>query len=236
MATWWRPIMDKCVHEIASVARAHAREAITEQARGIPAALCNTIDREWTCECNKYISKLKEVLDNGLQKEIPWGTMNHYFTSKYKAEEALPEELIQDLFDSNSEGLYDRLEPCMASHNEFGKRLREELIDAKERWSTKFAEKTLYEQQQQRFFWAVRATWAVEHKTFTDYILKETTQNLLEPRNRWSASLFSNEKIKAAAVEDPSTKQERQALKEYLDRMNQCMDEVRNLQSDGASQ
>merc|ERR1712113_254363 len=103
---------------------------------------------------------------------------------------------------------------------------------SKERWSNQFQEKGLHEQQQQRLFHAVEAAFAVEKKTFTDYILKETTEHLIDPRNHWVATaLFSNANIKAAAVEDPKTEQQRRELKEKLDRMNQCMLVLREMQS-----
>ena len=73
------------------------------------------------------------------------------------------------------------------------------MIIAKERWSAKFVQSSVHEQQQERLFCAVKTVWAMEHKTFTDYILKETNEHLIEPRKQWMATtLCSKSEIKDA--------------------------------------
>ena len=87
----------------------------------------------------------------------------------------------------------------------------------KKAFAADFEAKSLHQQQQQRLFHAVKALWAVEHKTFVDYILKETVEHLMLPRDAWIANaLFTNEKIKQAAVEDPDMEKKRQELKDKL--------------------
>jgi len=69
-------------------------------------------------------------------------------------------------------------------------------------------------------------------KTFNDYILKETTEHLIDPRNHWVATaLCSNTNIIDAAVEDHETEQQRRELKDKVQRMERCMSVLRSLQS-----
>jgi len=235
VTTWWRPIMNKYVEEIQSIARSHVKEALVHNVCGIPLPLCNAIALEWELECQKLVSKLTEIYENRLHKEIPWGTANHYLTSKFKGEEALPDALVADFLTSvrNDFGA-DVQAMNVNTHLTIETYLQQQLTSAKERWSLKFAQSTTHEQQQERLFCAVKAVWAVEHKTFTDYILKETNEHLIAPRNRWmSTILCSKPEIKAAAVEDPAIQKKRQDLKDTLERMKQCMCELRSMQSSG---
>merc|ERR1712224_298241 len=176
--------MNKYVASIRSIAQSHVKQSLTDEARGIPAHLCNTIALEWERECEKLISNLMEIFDNRLRKEIPWGTANHYLTSKFKGEEALPNELVDDFLsnvDFDAEGAGDEEAESEWTPDTIKSYLKRKLEAAKDRWSTKFSQSTTHEQQQERLFYAVKAVWAVEHKTFTDYILKETNEHLLAP-------------------------------------------------------
>mmetsp|Transcript_27758 Transcript_27758/g.73639 ORF Transcript_27758/g.73639 Transcript_27758/m.73639 type:complete len:639 (-) Transcript_27758:131-2047(-) len=242
VTTWWRPIMGTYVDEIYSIARRHVKESLVEKACGIPVSLCNAVALEWERERHTLISRLTEIFDNRLRKEIPWGTANHYLTSKFKGEEALPDDMVEDFLASVRKDIginaqaFDAQTLNLGFDSTVETYLRSKLASAKERWSSQFAESTVHEQQQHRLFCAVKAVWEVEHKTFIDYILKETNEHLIAPRNRWiSTTLCSNAEIKAAAVEDPATKKKRQDFKDTVHRMEQCMCELRSMQSPGIS-
>jgi len=232
VTSWWRPIMDTYVAEVEKITRAHIKEVLVKQTNRVPRSLCKVISQEWEVECNRIFSNMKGIFANRLEKEIPWGTVNHYLTRKFKAEEALPQELIADVIGLVKPEIYDLYSYSSSAAGTFEKSLGALLEQAKERWSTQFQQKSLHEQQQQRLFHAVEAVFAVEKKTFTDYILKETTEHLIDPRNHWVATaLFSNANIKDAAVEDPKTEQQRREFKEKLERMEQCTLVLRNMQS-----
>mmetsp|Transcript_7297 Transcript_7297/g.13536 ORF Transcript_7297/g.13536 Transcript_7297/m.13536 type:complete len:627 (-) Transcript_7297:69-1949(-) len=229
---WWRPIMTKYVDGIEHVALNHVLPALEEQTQGIPHVLRHTIHREWNIECRQAIKELKCTFENRLRKEIPWGTVNHYLTSKFKSEEALPADLIEELMTRLEKTRSEAMDHIFLKPDE----IRKEINSAKERWSIGFGAKGLHEQQQQRLFHAVQAVWAVEHKTFTDCILKETTENLMRERARWvSTALFTNHKIKEAAVEDPAHQQKRQDLKDKRERMEKCLVELQSMKPDAFS-
>mmetsp|Transcript_14631 Transcript_14631/g.25910 ORF Transcript_14631/g.25910 Transcript_14631/m.25910 type:complete len:628 (-) Transcript_14631:71-1954(-) len=230
---WWRPIMTKYVDGIEHVALNHVFPALESQTQGIPHVLRHTIHREWNIECRRVTKELKCIFENRLRKEIPWGTVNHYLTSKFKGEEALPDELIEDLMSQVAKKINSSNAEDYAIS---AKDIRTEIAFAKERWSVRFGAKGLHEQQQQRLFHAVKAVWTVEHKTFIDYILKETTENLMRERARWvSTALFTNHKIKEAAAEDPAHQQKRQDLKDKRERMEKCLVELQSMKPDAFS-
>lgn len=232
VTSWWRPIMDKYVAEVEKITRAHIKDLLVEQTRRVPRSLCKVIGQEWEVECNRIFCSLKTTFVNRLEKEIPWGTVNHYLTCKFKGEEALPQELIDDVISL----VKPQIGSLYSNSTTFEQTMRSLLGQAKERWSTQFQQKSLHEQQQQRLFHAVEAVFDVEKKTFTDYILKETTEHLVDPRNHWVATaLFSNTSIKDAAVEDSATERQRQELKDKLQRMEECMMELRKMQSHDAT-
>ena len=152
--------------------------------------------------------------------------MNHYLTSKFKGEEFLPGPLMDNIMTM----FEDQWNISDLEH------VRNQLEEVKNKYSAAYESKTLHEQQQARLFYAIEAVWAVEHKTFIDTILKETTEHLMQPRKDWlSTALINNEAIKQAAVEDPKAEQKRHDLKERLSRMNQCMEELRFMRGSGAS-
>jgi len=70
----------------------------------------------------------------------------------------------------------------------------------------------------------------VEHKTFIDCILKETTENLLQQRYHWvSSTLLTDGQIKEAAVENTADRKRRQELKDKKERMEKCLAELKSM-------
>ena len=234
---WWAPALDTYCTEVEKISRAHIQQVLTEQVEHmIPACLKQVIAAEWDAKCDELFYDLKQTFRNRLKKEIPWGTLNHYLTAKFGAEEILPQGLAEEIVVS----LKRKLDADVKNHTPWANHtdaenreaLNETLKIAKKRFSVSYGAKTLYEQQQQRLFHAVKAVWAVEHKTFIDYILKETVEHLMQPRDAWLATaLFTNEKIKHAAVEDPAMEQTRQELKERLACMHKCTFELQRMHS-----
>ena len=172
---------------IEQLARAYVHDTLRSHATGVPRALLSTVSREWDSKCNGLFDALKKTFTNRLKKEIHFGTMNHYLTSKFKAEEVLPDDLMDSIV---------ALIATISIHATNQPHVLQKLTTLKEQWATKFAAKSLHEQQQQRLFHAVKAVWAVEHKTFIDCIMKETTELLLAPTHEWvTTELFTNESI-----------------------------------------
>lgn len=114
VASWWLPIMDKYVDKIEGISRPHVKEALIEEAGGIPKPLCSAIHRVWEAECNKLMSELRKIFTNRLEKEIPWGTVNYYLTSKFKGDEALPKALADDFLNSLTS---ETIRPMMKKDN-----------------------------------------------------------------------------------------------------------------------
>jgi len=139
---------------------------------------------------------MKGVFANRLQKEIPWGTANHYLTAKFKGEEALPGALLEDfLASSKVASLFGEIKAGrIYTESQTIDALRSGIESARDRWSTQFQAKSLHEQQQERLFCAVKALWHVEHKTFVDYVLKETTEHFLAPSNQWMKTTLMTKK------------------------------------------
>eukprot|EP00933_Yihiella_yeosuensis_P007639 TRINITY_DN11276_c0_g1_i1.p1 TRINITY_DN11276_c0_g1~~TRINITY_DN11276_c0_g1_i1.p1 ORF type:complete len:708 (+),score=161.25 TRINITY_DN11276_c0_g1_i1:82-2205(+) len=214
---WWRPLMEEYVNEVEYATRGHIRDIFVQHAPWIPEALLIAIDRCWEVECTVIFTDLKKIFLNRLLKEAPWGTVNHYLTSVFKGEEALPEDLIEMASAMCAEKSQTR-SIFMTDKAQ----IQQVLQEAKERWSAQFQKKSLHQQQQLRLFHAVKACWTVEHKTFTDYILKETREQLLEPHHRWILSIRSNTNILEAASEAPSIEKYRQDLKDKLGRLSGC--------------
>lgn len=94
---WWLPILDTYCADLEKMARAHVKACLVQHAVGVPKLLLATIAVEWESKCNTLFVHLKKFFANRLKKEVPFGTMNHYLTSKFKAEEVLPQELMIDV-------------------------------------------------------------------------------------------------------------------------------------------
>ena len=218
---WWRPILNTYCGNIELLSRSHVQEAMASNAPNLPATLLNAVVGVWSERCDAIFAELKRIFENRLRKEIPFGTINHYLTSKFLQNEVLPGELIDDFVKMMKDSWEAK------AFDEEG--VRNNLKNAKERWGISFAQRSLHEQQQQRLFHAVQAVWAVEHKTFVDYILKETIEVLMLPRGPWLSSFFGNEAILNGASEDPKVGRRRAELREVLHRMEQCKAEARAL-------
>jgi hypothetical protein len=98
---------------------------------------------------------------------LDWGTVNHYFNSKYVAERKLPDSLIENLVKELAMLLANRGNNNCTEYN-----IREVIITNKEKLEAQQQKGSLHEQQQQRVFDAVKAWYSVEKKTFTDVVLK----------------------------------------------------------------
>ena len=279
ITSWWHPILEKYRVRVEHVARAHVKEVLASEAHGVPVSLQSAIVSEWELECNSVFGHLKEVFENRLRKEVPFGTVNHYLTTKFNEAETLPDQLVEDCTilmrakwaeredmlkrqKQQAEDAFAKVSALSNSQAESKRNVdavlqaevalknacrnvnvemaldmvRVSLVEAKSRWVNAFDNSSLHVQQQHRLYHAVKAVWAVEHKTFVDYILKETNEHLLQPRDFWVLSgMHRNEVISQAAVEDPATEAKRQNLKDTLERMKQCIEEIKGLKSQQAS-
>merc|ERR1712100_705739 len=93
---WWRPSLLQFLEQVEKISRSHIKKSLIQQGHGIPQVLVTAINSEWQSECNSLFANLKAIFENRLQKEIPWGTLNHYLTAKFEEQRALPDELVAD--------------------------------------------------------------------------------------------------------------------------------------------
>jgi hypothetical protein len=142
--------------------------------------LCNTLKKIAPDRLREVVIQLmKRVFKDDLyktfaqhcwdafDKELDWGTVNHYFNSKYVAERKLPDSLIENLVKELAMLLANRGNNDCTEYN-----IREVIITNKEKLEAQQQKGSLHEQQQQRVFDAVKAWYSVEKKTFTDVVLK----------------------------------------------------------------
>ena len=186
-------MLDEYLSTIEQLVRAYVHDTLHLHATGVPRALLSTVCREWDSHCNVMFDALKKTFINRLQKEIHYGTMNHFLTSKFKADEVLPDDLMDSIVTKLM-----TMDPTFFTTKYTTNRphIVQQLTALKEQWTTQFAAKSLHEQQQQHLFHAIKAVWVVEHKTFVDSIMKETTELLLAPTHEWVTSeLFTNKSI-----------------------------------------
>ena len=255
--TWWEPILSEYSQNVENLLASYI-DILKHRA---PVRLYKAIACEWKNACSVMCANLKKAVRVCLQKEADFGTMNHYLTSKFEAEEIMPEGLVDDIVDNIKREVATAFDEWYAdkygstSSNEgssilrsrqltsvpakvhaytrtssFKELLKEEICKAKDRWVIMFARKSLHEQQQYRLFDAIKAQWAVEHKTFIDCVLKETRETLMKPSLEWFTRLPSSE-VKSAAVEDREQKDKRDDLKHQLERMHNCMHELKQMGS-----
>ena len=86
---------------------------------------------------------------------------------------------------------------------------------------------TLHEHQQLRLHNAVIATFTVEKKTFTDNIMKETTQMIIKKWIDWvSEEILTNPTLKEAAMEDKKVTKEREDVIADIKKMEKCLDKI----------
>jgi hypothetical protein len=242
ITSWWRPIVLEYVENLSAIANSHVWDVLKE-AHNVPKSLCSVISEEWTTECYKLTSILKEVFEARLQKEVPWGTVSPYLTSRLECEGVLPDALIEDIVGSakrrrtsSSDSTQDYFSGFMRSiattaadggdttETVSDRALRNELRAARERWNDN---KKVHD-----VFSAIEIVWAVEHKKFIEYVFEETKENLLNSRCHWvTTKMFDNIRIRDAAAEDPLQQQRRQQLKKTKDRMEKCMNELQAMRS-----
>jgi hypothetical protein len=159
---------------------------------------------------------------DAFDKELDWGTVNHYFNSKYDAERKLPDSLIKSLV----------TELALLAGNGYCTQdnIHNVIITNKEKLETQQQKESLHEQQQQRVFDAVKAWYSVEKKTFTDVVLKTTKTHVFESLRQWLLMrLTSDEGVLAAAEEDEDRRRERIRLKDEIEKLGRCLAEVRGM-------
>jgi hypothetical protein len=107
------------------------------------------------------------------------------------------------------------------------KQLKQRLLEARSTWSKKNTAKSLHDQMLHRLFAAVKAVWAVEKKTLTDCIMKETRDHIHKAGKEWlRVELLTASAIRKSATEGVDVSDRRRHLTEATARMQECLQEL----------
>jgi len=107
--------------------------------------------------------------------------------------------------------------------------IRSVIIKEKEKLEAQ-NQKGSFHEQQQRAFDAVKASYSVEKKTFTDVVLKTTKTHVFDSLRQWLLMTLTSDKgVLAAAEEDEDRHRERIRLKDELEKLGRCLAEVRGM-------
>jgi len=248
IVSWWEPLLHQYVQELERMI-AESLHCLTEEANGVShhliAYMMNTL---WLPYCRQIFQVFRNCCKKTLEREIYFGTDNHYLESKYCADMLVPEEIIKEFCDKLChEDLFNKVlvisktgnaqELCYFEKSkdvkpiEFVREtMKKKLLTVRAEWAKEFGAKSLAEQQKRRLFAAVKAAWAVEKKTFVDIVLKETRDEILEKRKEWiERDLLLAPEIQLHAREDDAIIAERERLRGEIDRMQRCILELREI-------
>ena len=116
----------------------------------------------------------------------------------------------------------DLIIPTTTHAIDWKQNLKAELDIKKQEWVSRYKSQTLHEHLEQRVFAAIKATWAVEKKTFTDMVLKKCRDSIIKERGRWvEMVLLTDMEIRDAAVEDECVQVEREQLNKTITAMKE---------------
>lgn len=200
----------------------------------------NLISLNWLCEDQNHLQseilpRFQAACIESLHEERFFGTTNHYFDSKFREDELCPKELIER-FEQKARGLINdatKTPRCPQNGSYFilkVSQLKDCLEMAKEEIASEVKHSDLVNTQKNRLFAAAKAHYDVEKKTFCDILLKKTKEIVIEGERNWiQRELLRSSKIFAAANEDDRVKKLRQDLIEKKDRLEECMELLRDV-------
>eukprot|EP00929_Paragymnodinium_shiwhaense_P040750 TRINITY_DN21226_c0_g1_i2.p1 TRINITY_DN21226_c0_g1~~TRINITY_DN21226_c0_g1_i2.p1 ORF type:complete len:691 (+),score=104.74 TRINITY_DN21226_c0_g1_i2:264-2075(+) len=233
--SWWKPYLQTYVKAVEVKTVAVLGQSL-KNASGVPSRLQQVIRSRMDETFSQTLFKeFERSCWEAFDKEADWGTINHYFTSKFDAERVLSVDLVEDIVDSftNAElgSLMDIDIDSGAQRDSQRDIIRRKLLERKKVWECNFQGLSMHDQQQARLLAAVRAWYTVEKKTFTDVILKATQAHIFKGQRQWVQSqLLRDEEIQEAAVESHKTVEERARLKDLRHRLEKCRTEVKKME------
>ena len=275
IARWWDPVLERYLKKLEAIARGMVVDA--PRAPGscvLPERFTRFLSAAWAGFFrDRIVGELRSTFQKTLQREVRFGTSNHYLEAQYMGDMLVPEEVVdrfceslqpQDFFQTRiTVGTDGKLmvadahkapafgaafggPPASAApvaSREFSveehmappavmqrirSNLKKRLRTARTGWATEFAAKSLDEQQRRRVWAAVKAAWAVEKKTFSDMILKETRDHVVEARQRWiHQELRMVPGIQENAVENEEVTSRRTHLKDLISAMDKSLEELK---------
>lgn len=233
---WWRPVLEKFRHRADEKSR-QAMHVLTSGETAFPKEFAAFLDQAWAHHCQEQVSaKFRKRLTDTLERELHFGTVNHYMETKYAGEVVLPDELVDEflksLKDSDFQGApaTPKRAPVHHTPDQVRANLKKALLRLRDAWASDFARKTLDEQQAVRIFATVKSAFAVEVKTFVDMVLKDTRDCVLKQRERWiEREMLLDEQIRAHAREDAATQKRRADLLVLVENLNSASQHLKGV-------
>ena len=198
---------------------------------GVSSVLRAAVDESWKASCYILMDQLREKMNEELEKEKRFKTMNHYITAKYdehlmfdnKTRKAIEESICTETV-CTKRYVSGRGDVYTVHPLEDVKDNMMKLIDAAlERRAKAYESASLDDQHKQRILAAVRANWAVSKKSLIDNMLSAVLTIAVFGKRKWlQKTLMSDPAIRASASEDLHTKKERERHLKRLKQMGEC--------------
>jgi len=224
---WWKPLLMKYLNDIKDVLE-HMIDADL-MATKCPKQFIKTIQYLVENEFQQYIENLIIDSDIVLNDERVFGTNNHYLTSKYKEQLAIPDECVKEFIDSLTERDFYlksdntvRVETLSEIKESIEKKLNIVLKNNQEA----FLKEPVEEQQLIRIYYGIKANFDVEFKTFTDEIHKKTRLCIIDRWIYWLNTLLTNPKLIECASEDTEITNKRVNVIHKIDILNRSLQEI----------
>jgi len=238
MTAMWNPHVGKLINDLEQRLLSSIQYIQTDTS-GVSKLLSECIQDKWNVHSKALVATFRRACEATLKEEIEFGTMNHYLIDKYAEEMLLPQEFLEDfMHDLNWDDLHKPVQHSETSLKQtqtgptygfttthaidWKQNLKAELDIKKQEWVSRYKSQTLHEHLEQRVFAAIKATWSVEKKTFTDMVLKKCRDSIIKERGRWvEMVLLTDMEIRDAAVEDECVQVEREQLNKTITAMKE---------------
>merc|ERR1712113_1047063 len=104
------------------------------------------------------LKSFNRCCQEALEKEVDWGTVNHYFTSKFDVERQLPDALVTEFVQAFKQDHFLQNGSFSLQHAQT--QMRKLLVERKKMFEERFKSLSMHQQQQIRLFHAIRAWYS----------------------------------------------------------------------------
>ena len=225
----WKPFLDELLKSIEEIIENILDIRVIQN---INSKTKKCLEQCWESNSRKLLKFLTKIINDELEKEKEFKTMNHYLTSKYQEKLILPDDLLREIVESftlndfgqTMSNRYSGSKDTTFNPNKIEDIQENIMITIKskcEEHNEIFNRLPIDEQHKKRVLAAVKANWSVSHKNFIDNAL-DTVKKFIINIKSWIDQIINNSELKRIASEDDKITSERNHLKQLIDKMEEC--------------